>query len=335
MTYARKNGTGPRRVDVHTHMIPREYVELLATIGITGTPGRDFPKWSAKKHLRMMDRCGIETSILSLSTPGCYFIDDAFSRKLARVINDSAAELVREHPGRFGAFASLPLPDVEGALLELDHALDELCLDGVVLLTNVNGVYLGDPRYEELFAELDRREAVVFIHPNDYLELEPRYAALTPLLERPLETTRAVTSLLASGTLARYPRIRYILAHGGGSVPFLAERIAAAASGPTASPFDRSLDAPADIDRGLELLGGLFYDTAQPGEAHLATVQELTDHGHILFGSDAGWATPVETSLTTKAVADYDGFDAAGHREVCRDNALALFPRLARKEVAS
>jgi len=320
---------GPRRIDVHTHLIPKDYVELLATIGIRGTPGRGFPKWSPQATLKMMDKNGIEASILSISTPGTYFKDDEFSRKLTRVNNESCAQLIEDYLGRFGAFASLPLPDVEGALIELEHALDWLHLDGVVLMSNVDGVYLGDRLYDELFAELDRRKTVVFIHPNDHVAQEERYAYLTPLLERPLDTTRAVTNLLTSGTLARYPNIRYILAHGGGSVPFLAERIAVSANNSEMAGFDRAQVSDADIDENLELLSGLYYDTAQPGEAHLATVQELTSDEHIVFGTDAGWGTPIETGLTVKTLTQYDGFDAAQMRKVNRDNAITLFPRFA------
>ncbi len=319
------------RIDIHNHLIPEEYVSLLATLGIKGTPAVDFPSWSPKKALKVMDRNGIRTAILSMSTPGTYFKDDAFSRKLTRVTNEYSAELISRYPGRFGAFAALPLPDVGGALAEIEHSLDTLGLDGVGLLTNYQGIYLGDPRFETIFTELDRREAVVFVHPDDHLVMEDRYAILTPILERPLETTRAVTNLLTSGTLARYPKIRFILAHGGGAVPFLAERIAAgAALNGTAWPaLDRSLIAPVDIDEGLELLRRLYFDTAQPGEAHLETVKEFAGVEHILFGTDSGWVTPIDSRLTTRAVSTFNGFSEAQHRLVDRDNALPLFPRFA------
>lgn len=325
MTRARQS-RGEARIDVHTHMIPREYVRLLGTLGIKGTPGRDFPKWSPKKTLKVMDKCGIASSILSLSSPGTYFQDDAFSRQLARVCNEYGARLMADYPGRFGAFASLPLPDVEGARRELEYALDTLGLDGVVLMSNVHGVYPGDPRYDELFVELDRRKAVVFIHPNDPKGTDDRYPALTPLLEWPLETTRAATRLLTTGTLARFPNIRFILAHGGGGVPFLAERIASATA-PSTAP-DRSVAVAADIRDNLESLRGLYYDTAQPGEAHLACIQELVDDDHILFGTDGGWSTGMEIGLTVKVFNAYDGFDDAQVRAVNRDNALPLFPRI-------
>lgn len=318
-----------KRIDVHHHLIPKDYVELLATLGIKGTPGRDFPAWSPEKALKIMDKNDIGTAILSMSSPGTYFKDDAFSRKLARVTNEYSARLIAEHPGRFGAFATLPLPDVAGALAEMGYALDTLGLDGVCLFSNHEGVYLGDPRLEPLMAELDRRAAVVFIHPHGHLVLDERYAAMMPLLEWLLDTTRAVTNLLRSGTLARYPRIRFILAHGGGSVPFLAERIAGSMNGAPRTSLDRSLAAPVDASEGLELLGRLYYDTAQPGGAHLETVQELVGDDHILFGTDAGWGSLVETTLTTKAVANFDGFDSTAHRLVDRDNALTLFPRFA------
>lgn len=320
-------GRNPRRIDVHHHIIPDEYVKLLATIGIQGTVGRDFPKWSPKTALRIMDRNGIETAMLSMSLPGTYFVDDEFSRKLTRVTNETLARYVADYPGRFGAFASLPLPDVDGALAEIDHAFDTLGLDGVALMTNVDGVYLGDPGYARVFAELDRRRAVVFVHPNDLVTNENPTA--TPLFERPIETTRTVANLLQSGTLERFPNVRYILAHGGGVVPFLAERIAAARG--ASSSFDRTQREPVDVSRGLELLSRLYYDTSQPGPALFASVRELAKDGHVLFGTDAGWGTPIETIVNVGAYVDARAqvFDDDEALRIDRANALALFPRLA------
>ena len=150
-------------IDVHHHILPSFYVAALEGIGITTSFGLPFPKWSPEEAIEVMDKNSIATAITSISTPGVYFKESSFSRDLARRCNEYSAQLMREYPDRFGAFASLPLPDVEGALNELEYAIDELNLDGVVLMSNVEGHYLGDPAYEELFAELNRRKLVVFI----------------------------------------------------------------------------------------------------------------------------------------------------------------------------
>ena len=214
------------RIDLHYHIIPKPYVDALGERGIRGPTYTRFPNWSPEKTLRHMDRNRVQIAVTSLSTPGVWFGEVGLARRLSRLCNEFQAQMMADHPGRFGSLAFLPLPDVEGALRELEYALDDLEHDGVALLSDTEGCYLGDPEYEELFAELNRRKAVVFIHPHDEPERARRYDLFSPLLEWPVHTTRAVIDLLYSGRLARYPDIRYILAHGGGSVPYLAHRIA-------------------------------------------------------------------------------------------------------------
>jgi predicted TIM-barrel fold metal-dependent hydrolase len=217
-------------VDVHAHYLPPVYREALAAAGIDRPDGMPaVPDWSAGAHVALMDRLGIDTALLSVSSPGVRFGDgvgasDAVA--LARAVNDVGAATAREHPGRFGVFASLPLPDLDASIAEVERALDGLGLDGVVLMTNVDGVYLGDPSLEPLMAELDRRGAVAFVHPTS----PPCAAAVSlglprPLLEFPFDSTRAVTNLLFGGTLARHRRVRWIVPHAGGTLPFLARRL--------------------------------------------------------------------------------------------------------------
>ncbi len=335
--------TENRRIDVHYHIIPKPYVETLEGEGITGSAWVDFPKWTPEKAIRHLNRFGIETAVTSLSTPGVWFGDKGLARRLSRLCNDFQAQMESDHPGRFGAFAFLPLPDVDGALAELEHALDHLGHDGVALLSDVDGRYLGDPAYEELFAELDRRSAVVFIHPHTDPRRKPRYEFLFPLLEWPVHTTRAVMDLLYSGRLARYPNIRYILAHGGGAVPYLAHRMAGGprnggdrhgggTRGPSrASGETRSGESPPneeEIQARLALLRGLYYDAAAPGEGHFTSLKELAGPGHILFGTDGGWTQPLEMSLKIKSFLAFDGFTPSDLDAIQHDNAASLFPRL-------
>ena len=214
-------------IDVHAHFLPDQYREALATAGIDQPDGFPrVPMWNASEHVEVMDRLGIEACVLSVSSPGVQFgegmsASDAVS--LVRHVNDVAAATITQHPGRFGAFASLPMADEGESLAEIERVFDGLGLDGVNLLTNVAGVYLGDASLEPIMAELNRRRAVVFIHPTSPACWEctslgyPR-----PMIEFPFDTTRAVTNLLLSGTLARHPDIRWIVPHAGGTLPFLA-----------------------------------------------------------------------------------------------------------------
>lgn len=319
------------RIDVHAHIIPKPYVEALAQRGITGSTYVKFPRWSPQKAIKQMDGSRVEVAVTSLSTPGVWFGDVELARWLSRLCNEFQAQMESDFPGRFGSLAFLPLPDVEGALFELEYALDDLKHDGVVLLSDIDGHYLGDPAYEELFAELDRRGSVVFIHPHNDPTKQRRYELFSPLFEWVIHTTRAAIDLLYSGRLARYPNIRYILAHGGGTLPFLAHRVAAG--------FGRekhlgNADCGEDpvseeaLKEGLDLLKGLYYDTASPGQGHLTALQKLADIDHIVFGTDAGWTPPVQTALTIKEMLAYDGFRPAELERIERGNLADLFPRL-------
>jgi predicted TIM-barrel fold metal-dependent hydrolase len=323
----------PNRIDVHFHIIPQPYVSRLAKEGVRGSTYVDFPGWTPESALVQMDRDGIRTAITSLSTPGVWFGDRALARQLSRSCNEFQARMVDDHPARFGSLASLPLPDTEGALLELEYALDTLGHDGVCLLSDVAGRYLGHPDYEELFSELDRRRAVVFIHPNDDPREEKRYELFSPLLEWPVHTTGAVLDLLYSGRLARFPGIRYILAHGGGTLPALAHRaIQGKEAGWSARGWDGLVPSlkSKEPDTGLVPLQRLYFDTAAPGETHLATLKELAGPGQLLFGTDGGWTPPIQTALTVKSFLDHDGFDDEERWAIEEGNASLLFPRVAR-----
>ena len=324
------------RIDVHYHIIPERYVQLLGDRGITGSTFVKFPAWTPQKALKQMDHSGVATAITSLSTPGVWFGDVELARRLSRICNEFQAQMSLDYPGRFGSFAFLPLPDVAGALTELEYALDELGHDGVALLTDVEGHYLGDPSYEELFAEMNRRGVPVFIHPHNDPRRDRRYELFSPLLEWPVHTTRAALDLLYTGRLARYPDIRYILAHGGGTVPFLAHRIAEGMGMEwenAETDQGRDTRALSTVEEGLKLLRKLFYDTASPGGSHLAAAEEFVDVGQLVFGTDGGWTPTVQTELTIVELLAFDGFSETQLSGIERDNALALFPRLKPAEV--
>src|SRR5579871_6801719 len=205
------------KIDTHQHFFPKPYVDQVGLETLARQmPNRRAPEWSPERAIAMMDAHGIGEGILSVSSGPP--IHDAST--LLRKCNDAAAELRQRYPGRFGSFASLPLPDIDASLNEIAYCLDSLKADGFIIFTNYKGKYLGDEHFAALLAELNRRKAVVFIHPND-----PSYALanLVPasVLEFPFETTRTATSLIVSGALNRFANIRFILAHAGGALPYL------------------------------------------------------------------------------------------------------------------
>jgi predicted TIM-barrel fold metal-dependent hydrolase len=307
-------------IDVHAHFLPPSYVAALAHAGIERPDGFPrVPAWEADAALATMDALEIELALLSISSPGVGFLGPDVAVELARAVNDEGSEVVRAHPGRFGLLATLPLPDVEAALAEVARADDVLGVDGFLLMTNYDGRYLGDPCFDALMAELDRREAVVALHPTsppgweDVALGRPR-----PLLEFPLDTTRAVFNLVLTGTLQRHPRIRFVVPHAGAAVPALADRVAGL--GGVLS------EAPIDVEGAL---GTLWFDLAGgPYPRSLPPLLALAGHERLLYGSDVPFSPP---QLVRAAAADLAGTSAledGQRRAVLRENARRLFPRL-------
>ncbi len=315
-------------IDTHQHPIPEYYKRALESVGIHGSGENPWAEWSVGSQLELMDLAGIRIAINSIASPGVYFGDPVFAQRLARQCNEESARMVSDHPNRFGAFAILPLPDVEGAIHAAEHALDTLRLDGVCLLSHVAGRHLGQLEEDELYAELDRRNTVVFIHPlRNQATNMPAYSYPSGLTELVLDTTRAVHNLLWNGTFAKFPNIKWILPHGGGTIPFLIYRMSAMNHNPKLA--DRLPGGTV-----ASALRGVYYDVAEacaPGP--LKCLMELADPTHILFGSDFPFSrhrNPVQDvkSLIT-AFEMFDGWDATTRRQIERENALALFPRFA------
>ena len=314
----RMNGmTGAARIDVHQHLLPPEFLAALERHGMAAW-GR-FP-WSAESALAEMDRHEIATGILSLSTPGTHLGDDAEARLLTAQVNERIATLVQGRPERFGMFASVPLPDVDGSLRAIAHAYDDLHADGVVLLTNIRGTYVGDPAFDPVMAELDRRGAVVFIHPGP-LPGPPAKGIHPSLADFLLDTTRAAINMVQNGIPRRYPKLKIILAHAGGFVPYAAYRI---------SLLSKVDNPQADSQAILADLSRFYFDTALSGSPTvLPSLFSFASPGHELFGSDWPYCPEQAVSFYTGTLDGYDGLDAAGHHAVNRGNAERLFPRLA------
>jgi len=184
------------RIDVHHHICPPDYRAMLRRIGVQQEGGVPVPRWHAEHALAVMDRQGIATAIASISAPGVYFGDLGLARELARLCNEFTADLITAHPHRFGGFAVLPLPDVNAALEEVGHALDVLHLDGVIVLTSVDGQYLGDPLFDPLLAELHRRRVPTFIHPNTPQPSGTKPSLPSSMVDYPFDTSKAVANLL-------------------------------------------------------------------------------------------------------------------------------------------
>lgn len=314
--------TEPHCIDVHHHIMPSGYFKALEKIGITTSGGIPFPEWSPESTIDMMDRNGIATAFASISAPGVYFGDITFTCNVSRRCNEILAHLVSDYPGRFGAFAVLPLPDVDAAVEELAYALDTLKLDGVGLLTSIGDQYLGDPDFDPLFEELNRRKTVVYTHPNippgsDAAKLEiPAF-----VVDVIFDTTRAASNLIYNGTLERFPDIPLILSHAGGAVPYLAGRISFLDTLPIVKER-----APKGVINYLKLF---YYDTALSATRYIfSALQELIDPSHILFGTDYAAAPEQVVAMTIAGINSYDNFDAQTRKDIERDNAFALFPQL-------
>lgn len=283
-----------------------------------------LPDWDPAAALEMMDRQEIDVSILSVSSPGVHFGDDQAARRLARHVNDEGAAYVSDYPGHFGLFASLPLPDLDGSMEELDRALDELEADGVVLSTNSGGVYVGDAALDPLFAELDRRGAVVFIHPTSPPCWERTALGFPrPLIEFMFETTRAVTSVVLGGARRRFPNVRFIIPHGGAALPVLVDRIGAFVEG---VPDLGDVDSRAEV---LDALGTLWYDLAgAPIPRQLPALLTLVDSSRLLYGSDWPFTPEAGVEILAEALESTPVLQVEDGAAIFSHNALRLFPRL-------
>lgn len=310
------------RIDVHQHVVPPFWADELPSHGGDHS-GTLLPRWSPQSAVDMMDTQQIATGILSLTAPSVAAWKPAERRTMARRVNEYTADLVVKRPDRFGNFATLPLPDVNGALVELEYALDTLHADGVILLSNHEGQYLADTAFEPLWAELDRRQTVVFIHPGlPQIEGLPGVAA--PMVDYPFDTTRAAVQLVLNGVADRYPHVRIILSHAGGFLPYASHRFAQ-----LARHFRADADSPANI---LAKFQRFYFDTAlSAGPAAIPTLKAFAGSERILFGSDYPYVPASLAGTFTAQLDEYGDLTATDRQAINYTNAWALFPRLAPK----
>jgi predicted TIM-barrel fold metal-dependent hydrolase len=231
-----------------------------------------------------MDRDGVALSMVSITTPGIWFGDLAETRRLARQCNEFAARMRADHPGRFGIFAAVPMPDVDSTLAEIAYALDELKAEGIGFLTSYGDRWLGDLAFSPLMAELNRRKALIYTHPtaaNCCRNLIP--GLHEHVVEYGTDTTRAIAQLIFGGEAQRHPEIRMIFSHGGGTMPFLYRRFLSQARLPQTAPG------------ALDQLRRFYYDTAAAAIAPpMAALRRVVPVSHILFGTDYPYGTAVE-----------------------------------------
>ncbi|MFF4749172.1 amidohydrolase family protein [Streptomyces sp. NPDC002514] len=308
------------RIDVHQHIVPPRWRDALDDRGLD-SGGWPVPAWSTADAIAMMDRQNIATGVLSVTSPGVHLGDDAEARALARAVNEYGAEQVKDHPSRIGCFASVPLPDVDGALEEATYALDVLGADGVVLMSNTHGRYLGDPDFEPLWAELDRRSAVVFVHPA-----QPPMPLLAgtpaPLVDYVFDTTRSAVNMALAGVLSRHRDVKVVLSHGGGFLPYAAYRFSVLTS--------MAVEPGRDGDELLRDLKRFFFDTAlASGPSALPSLLAFAEPGHILYGSDWPFAPEEAGSRFNHYLDTAPGIDPGQAHAIGRGSAEALFPRLA------
>jgi len=309
-------------VDVHHHILPDFFYR--ATNETHNPVGGIAPApWTKESMLSYMDDARTNVAVTCISTPGVHMGDDKAARDLARRVNEFGAGLIKERPDRFGGFAALPLPDVDGSLRELEYALDTLKLDGVVLFSNARGIYLGDRRFRPLFDELERRKAVVFVHPTASPDPSAHSLGLPDsLIDFTADTTRAVAQLHYGNTFARTPNVKYIFSHAGGTIPYLATRFGI---------VDEMNVIPGAEERGTaaDTLRRLYWDTALSWRPPILRMLR-TEIGlnQVLFGSDYPYLRRDLAVGCRSAVEASPELNKDEARAVLSGNALRLFPRL-------
>lgn len=305
-----------RIIDVHAHLTPPAYVADLAGAGDLQPPTLN---WTIGKHIEDMDKAGVELSVLSVTTPGVWFKDAGRARRLARITNDFAAELRQKHPMRISQFAAVPLPDTEGSLREIEYGLDVLKADGIAVFTNYGEKWLGDPTFDAVMMELNRRNATLFVHPiTSDCCANIAVPVRDAVIEYGTDTTRAIANWILRGCGARWPNISLIWSHAGGTMPFLIER------------FDRLAGVPslkAHIPNGFRAEAAkYFYDTAQSAnDVSMRALRTVVPMSQIVFGTDFPFRTADEH---VQRLIKGGVFSEAELRMIYRSNALGLLPRL-------
>ena len=307
----------PHRIDVHHHFSPPQWIAAVT--------GREMlqpanTNWTPARSIDDMDKGGVAAAMISITNPGLWFGDKEVTRRVARECNVYGATLVQQHPTRFGLFAALPLPDVDATLKEIEYAYDTLKADGAHLFTSYGDTWLGNTAYTPVMAELNRRKAVVHVHPTAPNCCRNLIPDVSPgIMEYGTDTTRAILGVIFSGTAVRFPDIRFIWSHAGGTAPFLAGRIERASR----NAKEREQRMP---NGAMHEMQKFHYDTAGAANAGaIASLLKLVTTAQVVFGTDF---PPGGTSLDVARSLAQLGFSEADLRAIERENAVRLLPRL-------
>ena len=309
-------------IDTHHHILP-DFFWRQTENAHTPVGGLAPLHWSKEASISFMDDAGIDFAVVSLSTPGVHTGDSGKARVLARRCNEFSAELVRSRPDRFGGFACLPLPDVDASLEELSYALDVLGLDGFVLFTNSNGVYLGDPALEPVLEELERHKTVVYVHPNPSPDAIGHSLGLPDnLLDFPTDTNRAVAQMHYTNRFARTPNVKYIFSHAGGSIPYLAARFAI---------IDEMGFIPGDEQRGTaaDMCRRVYWDTAlAASDPVLRMLRDVAGIDQVLYGTDFPYLRRDLAVSSKQRILHSSALNDSDRQAILGGNASRLFPAI-------
>jgi 6-methylsalicylate decarboxylase len=311
----------PGLIDVHHHFMSQAYLDAVGVerAASPGSAGHVEP-WTAAQSLEFMDMAGIDAAILSVSAPGIDMGAPLATADLARECNEEQAQMVRDHPKRFGLLATLPLPHIELTLGEIRYAFDELKADGVAMMSNYGGEYIGAPAFWPVFEELNRRKAVVFFHPVAPRDYRGFSGVSLSTMEFPFDTTRAIMSMLYHGTPEKFPDVTMIFSHAGGAMPYLAGR--------TAVLSQRNKEFKLSGDKLIPAVRRFYYDVTQSLSAPTyAALRALVPQERLLFGSDCPFAKEPQVRAVL-AELDRLALPSAERVALERGNALSLFPRL-------
>ena len=302
-------------IDVHAHTFPDFYADALREAGINTIDGWKNPTWSLETALEAMDKYRVKTEMLSMSSPGINFLGGSKCIQMGRRLNDFHAQIVKEHSPRFGLLAILPLPDIDASLGEIAYAFDDLDADGIGLLSNYNGIYLSDPKMEPILAELNRRKAVVFVHPT----IPPGWENFTvglpaPIMEYLFDSSRWVQSMVQNGIKAKYPDATFIVAHSGGTIPLTQQRVVKFLMQGKNEIFNTF---------AYELTG-----TTEPEQ--IRCLMATADPKLCMMGFDNPFMKPDWWGPLQKSLETYD-FPPGVLRAIQNGNALRLFPKVEKR----
>lgn len=309
-------------VDFHTHPVPPIFRQAMSELGIDPVEedGFPLPAWSVEEYLLFMKEANIDYSVLSAPVPHIYNGDNEKARRAAGKVNDEVASIVKNHPNRFGFAGLVPLPDVEGAILETAHVMDELGALGMKVATNMGGVYLGDKRFDPLMEEWDRRKMLVIIHPCR-ARLRPENVItgkVAAIYEYPADTTRAVLNMMANRIMTRYPNIKWIVPHCGSFLPYMLQRFTGVFGILTTLGMMESVDVKSEFEK-------LYFDIAgdHPLPTHLNMLRMVAEDSHIVYGTDYPHS-PANVILKKKEQLDTGMGDSEVLEKIYRGNAKTL-----------